>query len=754
MSNPKQKPKQKFEINFQRNMSEQMREMTSSQLVRLFLTIASLLPLSADIMNEYHDEFENFLEMLGSAIGQDIRTKPYLDRAPDIEDLANISTKSNKSEKCSFLSSFLSGLGGPLVNRNLARNICESILKLVLPDYNSLIGWRDSLVIYVRTHSKATVATLSTIMAHPSYHQMLHFIRKLKPTFNDIRKDEDVITVFDNEQKLKKSYRLGGAEGSNKMTVSLCTMVLHLYPAMKTKLQFMSNLSPSRWLWYKKPENFVENKKFNETLNNHKEGWWNTLLAEAFRTFKNEEIESNKSKRPRLDSTDRITNRRKLYAFAESKHPNKPAEIEVGQPHDLNPSSYEDTKKIIRNESKKAGVSKYGDGKRSWLAIVCDGSPYKLFLSLVHVLYFCKSCKVPCGELKKHIEEVHGGKKDSIRMEFDHVLPLCGPGHVEKNILSAAITVLWDLIGLEKIAATCNFKSKAQHDMLKKVKDHHISADFLIICLQTLAKEICFEFLKEWCKINDHIPTYKDLKAFFSQGSKCVNVNLARIFFLVNGPMLSTFLLRVGVRCNNGLLYYGAMSDCLSLLFHNKSSNYIRMLNFELHMINNAPDAVHEFILQNLFQRNKNHNNQNTAQGIDYKLEEFNKLFKEFEVSTAPSIEEWTKIASLAPQFKKIIENQSNDYSIDYGLYSEPGAPNYDERIEACAKVLRDSEELKSDKTHSLKNLDGKMLKRLETLNYTEEFKNRKAEYLKLVTENNSFIKAELDFAATSFIDE
>ena len=73
-------------------------------------------------------------------------------------------------------------------------------------------------------------------------------------------------------------------------------------------------------------------------------------------------------------------------------------------------------------------------------------------------------------------------------MEFDHVLPLCGPGHVEKNILSAAITVFWDLIGLEKIAAVCNFKSKAQHEMLKKAKDHHISADFLIICLQTLAK--------------------------------------------------------------------------------------------------------------------------------------------------------------------------------------------------------------------------------------------------------------------------
>jgi hypothetical protein len=51
-----------------------------------------------------------------------------------------------------------------------------------------------------------------------------------------------------------------------------------------------------------------------------------------------------------------VTNHRKLYEFAESKHPNKPAEIEVGKPHDLNPSCYEDTKNIMRNESIKAGI--------------------------------------------------------------------------------------------------------------------------------------------------------------------------------------------------------------------------------------------------------------------------------------------------------------------------------------------------------------------------------------------------------------
>ena len=217
---------------------------------------------------------------------------------------------------------------------------------------------------------------------------------------------------------------------------------------------------------------------------------------------------------------------------------------------------------------------KYGAGKRSWFAFVCDGSPYKNFLSLFNILFFCKSCKVPCGEMKKHISEKHGGKTDDIQMEFDHVLPLCGPGHVEKNILSAAISVLWDLIGFEKIAAV-------QHDFLKKVKDHHIAADFLIICLQTLAREIVFEFGKEWQKMHSTIPTFSDLRKYFTPSSKWIkNVNLARMFSLVNGPLLSTFMLRTGVRCSNAELYYGAIQDCLSLLYHNKHGNYIKMLHF------------------------------------------------------------------------------------------------------------------------------------------------------------------------------
>ena len=76
--------------------------------------------------------------------------------------------------------------------------------------------------------------------------------------------------------------------------------------------------------------------------------------------------------------------------------------------------------------------------------------------------------------------------------------------------------------------------------------------------------------------------------------------------------------------------------------------------------------------------------------------------------NSAPS-----KTASVAPKLRTLMENQSKDYGIDYGFYSEPGAPEYEERIAACSNFLRESEQIKSDKVQHILNLDGKSIKRL-----------------------------------------
>ena len=123
-------------------------------------------------------------------------------------------------------------------------------------------------------------------------------------------------------------------------------------------------------------------------------------------------------------------------------------------------------------------------------------------------------------------------------------------------------------------------------------------------------------------------------------------------------------------------------------------------------------------------------------------------------MSYSPSIDEWTKVASAAPMFKELMENQSKDYSLDHGMYSEPGAPDYSARIDGCQKMLRETNVSKADLTQSLKNNDGKYLLKPKTLNYEKEYEARKSSYLTSVTKNNSFIKAELDFNCTKFLRE
>ena len=184
---------------------------------------------------------------------------------PNIDDLAEASINLKIKEENVFLFALFSGLSGGIFDKEVAANTLDAIKKIADPEFVSLIGWRDSIVTFVRTHSKVTISMLTRIGAHPTYNQIKWFINKLKPQFNSIY-DQDVITTFDNEQKLKKSYRLGGEEGSNKMTTSLCTMVLHLYPHEKSYLQFQSSLSPAKWLWNKLPSISDYSKTFSKVL--------------------------------------------------------------------------------------------------------------------------------------------------------------------------------------------------------------------------------------------------------------------------------------------------------------------------------------------------------------------------------------------------------------------------------------------------------------------------------------------------------
>ena len=61
---------------------------------------------------------------------------------------------------------------------------------------------------------------------------------------------------------------------------------------------------------------------------------------------------------------------------------------------------------------------------------------------------------------------------------------------------------------------------------------------------------------------------------------------------------------------------------------------------------------------------------------------------------------------------------------------------------------------LKANIGQLMKNLDGKTMNKNQILDFDVEYKRRRSEYLESVKINNSFIKAELAFNVTRFINE
>ena len=66
---------------------------------------------------------------------------------------------------------------------------------------------------------------------------------------------------------------------------------------------------------------------------------------------------------------------------------------------------------------KQLKITKYGTGGRNWLAIACDGSPFKNFLALLPVLTICSTA----GNTSTHL---NNKDVEQIQLEFDHILPL------------------------------------------------------------------------------------------------------------------------------------------------------------------------------------------------------------------------------------------------------------------------------------------------------------------------------------------
>ena len=111
-----------------------------------------------------------------------------------------------------------------------------------------------------------------------------------------------------------------------------------------------------------------------------------------------------------------------------------------------------------------------------------------------------------------------------------------------------------------------------------------------------LRRILCYQFLSSAMSHTDSPPTYHDLFAWLNF-EQVRNPNVIHPF-LVNGPLLTAFLLRAGIRCGNDELYYSAYEYVSLLTFINNNTNYQLLYLFEHYTLAVAPDIIKKFILE------------------------------------------------------------------------------------------------------------------------------------------------------------
>ena len=152
-------------------------------------------------------------------------------------------------------------------------------------------------------------------------------------------------------------------------------------------------------------------------------------------------------------------------------------------------------------------------------------------------------------------------------------------------------------------------------------------------------------------------------------------------------------------------MYYAALEKSSLLCFLNKNSNYQIITTFELYLICVAPKEVSDFIFRTIFHWIHKHSSSDcSAEGMDYRLEEINRKFKNSLFTDDPTYNDWVKAMSNASKLDSMVDRAKEDYNITSDAV-EPKAPDYCSKIEVCRSQIRQAEFLEYDSKKPLKIL-------------------------------------------------
>ena len=319
----------------------------------------------------------------------------------------------------------------------------------------------------------------------------------------------------------------------------------------------------------------------------------------------------------------------------------EPMNASVCPPVFVNPCSYEACIIVLRNIGSCAGVTRYG-GTREFTYVCCDGSPYVLCSRIILSTYVCSSC----GEnVKKDAFSVHilGHEKNvacELYREFDWVLLIPGPGHIEMNMVKSYVELTWDIFW-KSLVQLLNFKSENALKAAKKVSDHHKGWQLCTIAREALVKEL----LTPWVRMQLNSPT-PDL----SPGTflKFVMTDVKDQTYAMTADLVfelldAIFMYREGIRNEKTELAFSARAKVAKLWTGRHHPNYR-----EIEMADSISLARMPADLRNEVLKCWSINTSSiagTSQGPDFKLEEINRQTQAW-LPKVPSGHDWNVVCN------------------------------------------------------------------------------------------------------------
>lgn len=365
----------------------------------------------------------------------------------------------------------------------------------------------------------------------------------------------------------------------------------------------------------------------------------------------------------------------------------------VMKPIFVNPCSYDACVIVLRNIGRKGRVKRYG-GDREFLIVCCDGSPYVLCCRIILSMYICNECNesvTGAVESTSHIQQ-HSDNNEECEMsqEFDWVLLVPGPGHLEMNMVRSFVELCWDIFW-KPLVQLLNFKSENALRSAKKVSDHHKGWQLCIVAREAIVKELLVPWVR--IQLNSESPDLSpDCYMKFLMSGNVQNQTYTMIAELVFELLDSIFLYRKGIRGANSDQSFAARAKIAKIWSGRSHPSYRELEMTDSIHLSRMPPEVKHLVLESWSLNTSG--KLDTNEGADFKLEEVNKQVQAW-LPKVPSGNDWNTVCANYDTLSKLRSTTMSQMGIsDYKSLSVHKRKGMTNEIQAFRVLLRGKEYL------------------------------------------------------------